>query len=827
MWCFKKPIPWGPSPSSVFPNTAPLRCLPSRGRFDLVAALLYFASLLIARYRLPRIEQSIDSHWTQSSDFSVMINGLPPNATPEGVRQMLGTYKGQAVPIRHVALSHANRVLVLALRDANEAKFELGIMKARATKPAEVAKQEAKVNALFAKVTELRKSRYPCTGHAFCTFVYEKDAVQCRQERQTCTYRHVPSMASSPPPSPDLSRRHSASPLVAAPSAAPAASPVPTPTPQEGDPLLQEPIEVTISRPGEPSDINWLNLEISAGTRRLRGWGSSLICLLLVLVCSAIISFVADPGWIISPVPNPAFISSIGVQLGCSVLCITFNVITFSLVPVLTSKEGHPSRTTEEVMNTARFIFFQCLNSIGALCMFAWHSNTLSDSWYAASAQSLLFGLAGDCLVMVFGLEFLHPDKRVVRWISRKKAKTQREMYYAYEYGDIGLCFRYQQSLKFLIMSMLFSWAFPWMPLFGALSMLQAYWTDKFNILRQFKRPPQWNSILARIVLWFIQPIGLLIHLGGSLFLICTRDRLVSGTSILRDANFWLEIVAMAIIGAVTVALWVKDFVRLFILPPTTYKLDGSDLQLVPFDEVQAKYSLDLYVPPLTKELAKHTMDSHALSTTEVRQQSRFNTLRTVERLRGTSTVTIQPGEALLMEDGQVATAPVQEGVALTQVGTERVLVEFTAGPEQLQPAPESHPAKGDALGKTAHPGQAAPLGSGLVVLTNVEALHPAELDRRMRKRAAVKELLQKMRAMGAAQQAPATSAPAPATTVSATAPATATATTATATAPSATETGATTTAEAASGSSPSAPAGEAAPAGSPPAAAATTAPPQ
>ncbi|KAJ4462848.1 hypothetical protein PAPYR_44 [Paratrimastix pyriformis] len=165
-------------------------------------------------------------------------------------------------------------------------------------------------------------------------------------------------------------------------------------------------------------------------------------------------------------------------------------------------------------------------------------------------------------------------------------------------------------------------------------------------------------SLSPRIVLWFIQPIGPLIHLGGSLFLSCTRDRLVSGTvphrpaalvpsrslpsaipfplaewlvsgtSILRDANFWLEIAAMAIIGAVTVALWVKDFVRLFILP--------------------AKYSLDLYVPPLTKELAKHTM---------VRQQSRFNTLRAVERLRGTSTVTIQPGEALLMEDGQAAGA--------------------------------------------------------------------------------------------------------------------------------------------------------------------------
>ncbi|KAJ4462847.1 hypothetical protein PAPYR_39 [Paratrimastix pyriformis] len=163
----QKANPMGPFTFFSVSQHGTAQVSPLQGAFDLVAALLYFASLLIARYRLPRIEQSIDSHWTQSSDFSVMINGLPPNATPEGVRQMLGTYKGQAVPIRHVALSHANRVLVLALRDANEAKFELGIMKARArprsppppgaeqhnrAKPAEVAKQEAKVNALFAKI---------------------------------------------------------------------------------------------------------------------------------------------------------------------------------------------------------------------------------------------------------------------------------------------------------------------------------------------------------------------------------------------------------------------------------------------------------------------------------------------------------------------------------------------------------------------------------------------------------------------------------------------------------------------------------------------------
>lgn len=70
-------------------------------------------------------------------------------------------------------------------------------------------------------------------------------------------------------------------------------------------------------------------------------------------------SFSLSVQWLLSPVPNAGFIAQGGVQVGCTTIIIVFNVLLFSVTPLLTAWEGHHTRSTEEGINTCRFIFFQ------------------------------------------------------------------------------------------------------------------------------------------------------------------------------------------------------------------------------------------------------------------------------------------------------------------------------------------------------------------------------------------------------------------------------------------------------------------------------------
>jgi hypothetical protein len=82
--------------------------------------------------------------------------------------------------------------------------------------------------------------------------------------------------------------------------------------------------------------------------------------------------------------------------------------------------------------------------------------------------------------------------------------------------ADIYLAFRLQLVAKLVVICLIYSAALPISYLLTACFMWLAMWIDRYNLLRRFAPPPRSPDFLIAVMLTYILPAAILLHLGGT-----------------------------------------------------------------------------------------------------------------------------------------------------------------------------------------------------------------------------------------------------------------------------------------------------------------------
>lgn len=134
------------------------------------------------------------------------------------------------------------------------------------------------------------------------------------------------------------------------------------------------------------------------------------------------------------------------------------------------------------------------------------YAATMSDATLSSVASILIADAFTNPVLSV-----LNVPKRFRQWVLAPRARTQREMNLYFAGADWSLAERYTDLIKTAFLSLFWSSILPGGCFLTALAFLVVSWTDKFNLLYQWKRPPLLDSTLARRARNFLV-VGVAVH---------------------------------------------------------------------------------------------------------------------------------------------------------------------------------------------------------------------------------------------------------------------------------------------------------------------------
>eukprot|EP00927_Polykrikos_kofoidii_P017680 TRINITY_DN18074_c0_g2_i2.p1 TRINITY_DN18074_c0_g2~~TRINITY_DN18074_c0_g2_i2.p1 ORF type:complete len:978 (-),score=164.34 TRINITY_DN18074_c0_g2_i2:85-3018(-) len=114
--------------------------------------------------------------------------------------------------------------------------------------------------------------------------------------------------------------------------------------------------------------------------------------------------------------------------------------------------------------------------------------------------------------------------KRLKRWMLKNRVKTQDELLELFTNPPFDISSRYAAVLASVLVTLLFSSGLPILNNFGAVFCFVSFWTDKWVLLRGSRKPPIYDSTLAREA-FRILLIAVPLHAGmgiGMLGHLCT-----------------------------------------------------------------------------------------------------------------------------------------------------------------------------------------------------------------------------------------------------------------------------------------------------------------
>ena len=311
--------------------------------------------------------------------------------------------------------------------------------------------------------------------------------------------------------------------------------------------------KLEVHRAREPSDIIWENLATSRATAYSRRVRTSLLMLLLICLSTAGIVYVTYD--------VTFFSTGILTTLWSTPLIIVSNVTIFALTPNLSIRyDGHRYRSSQHLHMLLKMAFFQSFNTLisasaffytlwpapkegvhacpvpqypplpeGVTCLYErsfWDLGKPRPAcilhWYTSGAVALLNSLVGDLLVILLVVEFLFhggPDKFIKRHILARRARTQDLMNRMYALdSEFYIPFRYQLTLKMVIMTFFFCPALPLLLPFAAIFMFISYKVDRYNLMRVFPPPPRTTEKTVAYSALYILPAAVFGHVFYAAF---------------------------------------------------------------------------------------------------------------------------------------------------------------------------------------------------------------------------------------------------------------------------------------------------------------------
>ena len=313
--------------------------------------------------------------------------------------------------------------------------------------------------------------------------------------------------------------------------------------------------KLEVARAPEPSDIIWANLRYSRLHARTQNFKTSLIIFLVSCVSTIFITAAT----LVSNMYSRGLVTS----LWSTPVIILSNVAIFVLVPLLAVHlEREHTRSSQQLHMLIKMVFFQLFNTVIATlsflfmhwneppadtpsCPLAEHLTLARDEpcfttsltmpifdprcvkhWYTSGALVLFNVVVGDCVAILGIIDFVRPDKLIIRYLIAPNAPTQAEMNQIFALdSETYLPFRYQLVLKVVCITFIFSPAIPQLLPIAAVFMYASYWVDRYNLLRVFKPPPRTTDRTVTMSVLYILPLAVFGHLLSAIFFYSKQTR--------------------------------------------------------------------------------------------------------------------------------------------------------------------------------------------------------------------------------------------------------------------------------------------------------------
>jgi len=147
-----------------------------------------------------------------------------------------------------------------------------------------------------------------------------------------------------------------------------------------------------------------------------------------------------------------------------------------------------------------------------------------SVGWYtsvAASYYPVLAGQAASCLAIVVALKLIL--RPLTLWVKTRHLYVQVAINEAYEFAEWKVAARYSESLTIIFCTMLFSSIMPGVYSIGACYCFVAYWIDKWHLLRDCARPPNYDDGMAKFAITVCR-FAVLMHLVVAIWAFGCQD---------------------------------------------------------------------------------------------------------------------------------------------------------------------------------------------------------------------------------------------------------------------------------------------------------------
>ena len=488
----------------------------------------------------------IEANRTRASDFAVLVSRLPPlGSDPESLRQHFSFFG----PVASVAVSTDRHALLGALQRHRQLKARwrhLHLECHRSLKALRASSHHAGgvqlrpesrtlrrqhdkllltierhwAELLRSRAELLRAANTPsvCTGHAIVLFKSRSDAQRC--------VRHF-----------ELIRRHERS-----------RDGVSAYSLDFRQLYFRVSHKLEVARAPEPSDVLWQNLRCSRTQVRTQNFKTTLS----IFAISCVSTFLITETTISATMNSKGLLTT----LWATPVVIVSNVVIFvGTANLAIFVERHHTRSSQHMHMLFKMIFFQLFNTVvAALCfMFRpWEKPTAAQRtcplthpplspkdnvcfspslayldfdfacvqhWYTTGAVVLVNAVVGDLTAILGLIEFIRPDKLIVRYLIAPRCHSQAEMNQVYALdSELYLPFRYQLVLKMVCIAMTFCSAVPLLLPIATLFMFFSYWIDRYNLLRVFKPPPRTTDRTITMSVLYILPLAAFGHIFFALF---------------------------------------------------------------------------------------------------------------------------------------------------------------------------------------------------------------------------------------------------------------------------------------------------------------------
>lgn len=528
---------------------------PSYGATELLITFLMTVFLYWAKAALDSDARRVEQNQVTPADFGVMILNLPRDLAGAPVQRAIesalsiGSLANDASAAMAVVVALDQRALILKQRELSASATKLSACKAAireltdwqgknqltqagaarlvklqtALKDAE-AVEERLLEQTEALVATLGRDGPRCAGVAFVTFSHAKHALSVLARKSVA----IPGLSA------DFSD-----------------------------------VTFPVKRPPEPSDVIWENLGCTDGLgRQLRG---TIYMLLLSLAGAFLIgasAYLQPKATEINAAEGKSVAADLSVMVIGTVVLLWGYLVVFITVPIVEVQfMRHTTVTGKEASQVLKLVTFQVMATISTIGSFAADTaGSFNRDWYITGGFMLVNGMFVDlfvitCLIQGWGLML-----NVSRLFIAPSALTQAEMNAAYA-GDgatmckarrsspaisprsrhsslvtrccsslCGMTCRLPSSLggltcrlpmsvstdvvdrlqlvtKFVVMCYICSAAIPLLHWVVLLVLTISIAVDETNLLRRLYPAPQSDDTVVRVILVFVMPLAVLLHI--------------------------------------------------------------------------------------------------------------------------------------------------------------------------------------------------------------------------------------------------------------------------------------------------------------------------